>query len=299
MLIKIEGFILSETPYGDNSKIIHVLTKEYGLIGIMCKGVKGIKNKNRVATLKYSYSLFNIYYKENKLSLLSSADVINPLKNIRTDITLISYITYLSELTSQVLKQNPSKNIYDDFGELLFTHFGVSGPTILSSSAHIIRYKEIDRLLRIGKVVLKIDLKPALDREKLDNRILRDFEKDRNKLFKNSLGDLLPKKLINPVIRLSGINPDKKVNEISKEERLQLLKILKEFCITISGFRPVEEAIITAGGINIKEINPKTMESKIIKNLFFAGEIIDVDAYTGGFNLQIAYSTGYTAGMNN
>ena len=109
----------------------------------------------------------------------------------------------------------------------------------------------------------------------------------------------MPKKLINPVIRLSGINPDKKVNEISKEEPLQLLKILKEFCITISGFRPVEEAIITAGGINIKEINPKTMESKIIKNLFFAGEIIDVDAYTGGFNLQIAYSTGYTAGMNN
>ena len=191
-----------------------------------------------------------------------------------------------------------NKVIYDDFGEMLFTHFGVSGPTILSSSAHIIRYKNINELLKQGKIILKIDLKPALSNEKLDARILRDFEKEKNKLFRNSLDELLPQKLIDPVIHLSGINPNKKVNEISKKERMQLLKILKEFCITISGFRPVEEAIITAGGINIKEINPKTMESKLINNLYFAGEIIDVDAYTGGFNLQIAYSTGVTAGLN-
>lgn len=191
-----------------------------------------------------------------------------------------------------------NKVIYDDFGEMLFTHFGISGPTILSSSAHIIRYKNINELLKQGKIILKIDLKPALSNEKLDLRILRDFEKEKNKLFKNSLDELLPQKLIDPVIHLSGINPSKKVNEISKKERMQLLKILKEFCITISGFRPVEEAIITAGGINIKEINPKTMESKLINNLYFAGEIIDVDAYTGGFNLQIAYSTGVTAGLN-
>lgn len=191
-----------------------------------------------------------------------------------------------------------NKVIYDDFGEMLFTHFGVSGPTILSSSAHIIRYKNINELLKQGKIILKIDLKPALSNEKLDLRILRDFEKVKNKLFRNSLDELLPQKLIDPVIHLSGINPNKKVNEISKKERMQLLKILKEFCITISGFRPVEEAIITAGGINIKEINPKTMESKLINNLYFAGEIIDVDAYTGGFNLQIAYSTGVTAGLN-
>lgn len=191
-----------------------------------------------------------------------------------------------------------NKVIYDDFGEMLFTHFGISGPTILSSSAHIIRYKNINELLKQGKIILKIDLKPALSNEKLDLRILRDFEKEKNKLFKNSLDELLPQKLIDPVIHLSGINPNKKVNEISKKERMQLLKILKEFCITISGFRPVEEAIITAGGINIKEINPKTMESKLINNLYFAGEIIDVDAYTGGFNLQIAYSTGVTAGLN-
>lgn len=191
-----------------------------------------------------------------------------------------------------------NKVIYDDFGEMLFTHFGISGPTILSSSAHIIRYKNINQLLKQGKIILKIDLKPALSNEKLDARILRDFEKEKNKLFRNSLDELLPQKLIDPVIHLSGINPNKKVNEISKKERMQLLKILKEFCITISGFRPVEEAIITSGGINIKEINPKTMESKLINNLYFAGEIIDVDAYTGGFNLQIAYSTGVTAGLN-
>ena len=191
-----------------------------------------------------------------------------------------------------------NKVIYDDFGEMLFTHFGISGPTILSSSAHIIRYKNINELLKQGKIILKINLKPALSNEKLDLRILRDFEKEKNKLFRNSLDELLPQKLIDPVIHLSGINPNKKVNEISKKERMQLLKILKEFCITISGFRPVEEAIITAGGINIKEINPKTMESKLINNLYFAGEIIDVDAYTGGFNLQIAYSTGVTAGLN-
>lgn len=190
------------------------------------------------------------------------------------------------------------KVIYEDFGELLFTHFGVSGPTVLSSSAHIIRYKDIKNLLLEGKIVLKIDFKPALDNEKLDSRILRDFEKEKNKLFKNSLNDLLPQKLIDPIIELTKINPNKKVNEISKVERQKLVNLLKNFTITISGFRPVNEAIVTAGGVNIKEINPKTMESKIVNGLFFAGEVIDVDAYTGGFNLQIAYSTGATAGSD-
>jgi len=191
-----------------------------------------------------------------------------------------------------------NKVIYDDFGELLFTHFGVSGPTILSGSAHIIRYKNISELLKSGKISLIIDLKPALSKEKLDDRLLRDFDKEKNKYFKNSLNELLPQKMITPIIELSGIDPDKKVNEISKIERYRLVDLLKAFKITISGFRPVEEAIVTAGGISTKEINPKTMESKIVKGLFFAGEIIDVDAYTGGFNLQIAYSTGYTAGLN-
>lgn len=204
----------------------------------------------------------------------------------------------LRNIKIEVIDTTKNKVIYEDFGELLFTHFGVSGPTILSASSHIIRYKNIDELLKDGKIIINIDLKPALSKEKLDDRILRDFDKEKNKLFRNSLDDLLPQKLINPVIDLSGINPNKKVNEISKKERLNLIEILKGFSITICGFRPVEEAIITAGGIKIKEINPKTMESKLVKSLYFAGEIIDVDAYTGGFNLQIAYSTGYTAGLN-
>ncbi len=191
-----------------------------------------------------------------------------------------------------------NKNIYEDFGEMLFTHFGVSGPTILSASAHLLRYKNIDNLLKEDKIKLYIDLKPALSNEQLDLRIRRDFEEVKNKQFKNSLDKLLPKKLINPLIEVSKINPDKKVNEITKEDRIKLVEIIKKFEVTINGFRPIEEAIVTAGGIKVSEIDPKTMRSKLIDNLFFAGEIIDVDAYTGGFNLQIAYSTGYTAGKN-
>ncbi len=191
-----------------------------------------------------------------------------------------------------------NKSIYEDFGEMLFTHFGVSGPTVLSASAHLLRYKNIDELLKNKKVVLTIDLKPALIEKKLDERILRDFSEEKNKEYKNCLNKLLPKKMIETVIQLSKINPEKKVNEITKEERKNLVSILKGLNIYIKGFRPIEEAIITSGGIKTSEINPKTMESKIVKGLYFAGEIIDVDAYTGGFNLQIAYSTGVTAGMN-
>ena len=200
------------------------------------------------------------------------------------------------KITIKDIEKN--KKIYDDFGELLFTHFGISGPTILSASAHLLRYKDIDRLLKEKKIKLYIDLKPALSVEELDLRIRRDFEEFKNKEFKNSLEKLLPRKMINPIIELSKIDSYKQVNSITKEERMKLVDLLKNLEITIDGFRPVEEAIVTAGGISIKEINPKTMESKIIKGLYFAGEIIDVDAYTGGFNLQIAYSTGYTAGLN-
>ena len=190
------------------------------------------------------------------------------------------------------------KSVYEDFGEMLFTHFGVSGPTILSASSHMIRYKDIDLLCKNGKIKLFIDLKPALSHAELDKRIVRDFELFKNKDFKNSLDKLLPKKMIDVLVDLSAINPYKKVNNITKEERERLVNIIKKFEITIDGFRTVEEAIITAGGIDIKEINPKTMESKLVKGLYFAGEVIDVDAYTGGFNLQIAYSTGYTAGLD-
>jgi predicted Rossmann fold flavoprotein len=180
---------------------------------------------------------------------------------------------------------------------MLFTHFGVSGPIVLSASAHLVRYKNIEELLKTGKIKLEIDLKPALDFEKLDSRILRDFSEEKNKDFKNSLDKLLPQKLIPVIVYLSGINENKKVNEITKKERENLVKILKCLKINITGFRSIEEAIITNGGINIKEINPKTMESKLVKGLYFAGEIIDVDALTGGFNLQIAWSTGFTSGL--
>ncbi|OKZ56438.1 MAG: FAD-dependent oxidoreductase [Clostridium sp. 26_21] len=193
--------------------------------------------------------------------------------------------------------ESKNKLIYEDFGEMIFTHFGISGPIILSSSAHLVRYKEIDDLMKKRQIKLYIDLKPALTEEKLDDRILRDFKEFRNKQFKHSLDKLLPQKMIPIIIEKSCINENKKVNEITKEERKKLVNCLKKFELTIKDFRPVEEAIITSGGINVKEINPKTMESKIIKGLYFAGEIIDVDSYTGGFNLQIAYSTGYTAGM--
>ena len=188
------------------------------------------------------------------------------------------------------------KIIYEDFGEMLFTHFGVSGPIILSSSAHLLRYNNIDKLLNEKYIKLIIDLKPALSLRELDLRIRRDFEEIKNKEFINSLNKLLPRKIIEEFVKTTKINPQKRVNEITKEERQNIAKLLKSFELTIKKFRPIEEAIVTSGGISIKEINPKTMESKIIKGLFFAGEIIDVDAYTGGFNLQIAYSTGYTAG---
>lgn len=193
----------------------------------------------------------------------------------------------LKNVAIKVYENN--KKIYDDFGEMLFTHFGISGPIVLSASSHLVRTK-------MRNPIFEIDLKPGLTEEKLQERILRDFEKYKNKEIRNGLNDLLPKAMIPVIIQKSNINEFKPINEIKKEERNRIVQSIKHFKIEISGFRPIKEAIVTAGGINTKEINPKTMQSKIIKGLYFAGEIIDVDAYTGGFNLQIAYSTGYTAG---
>lgn len=190
------------------------------------------------------------------------------------------------------------KVVYKDFGEMLFTHFGVSGPIVLSTSSYLVKTKNIEQILKGGKVELEIDLKPALSEEKLDARILRDFEEQKNKQFKNSLDKLLPQKLIPVIIEKTNINESKKINEITKQERQKLVNELKHFKISINGTRPIEEAIVTSGGINIKEINPKTMESKLINGLYFAGEIIDVDCLTGGYNLQVAWSTGYTAGIS-
>lgn len=179
--------------------------------------------------------------------------------------------------------------LYEEFGEMIFTHYGISGPIVLSISNYLYRY--INDGIR-----LLIDLKPALDNKKLDDRILRDFELNNNKKIKNSLDDLLPQKLIPIIIFLADIDPEKIVNQITKEERLKLLNSIKEFPLNFKSFRPIEEAIITSGGVVTKEINPSTMESKLVEGLYFAGEVIDVDALTGGYNLQIAYSTGYLAG---
>ena len=186
-----------------------------------------------------------------------------------------------------------SKVIYSDFGEMIFTHYGVSGPVILSAGSYIRK-----RIANGNNISLSIDLKPALKEDQLERRIIRDFEEQSNQQYKNSLGKLLPRKLIPLIVELTGINPKKQVNEITKEERSKLVHILKNLQCTVTGTRDFNEAIITQGGVNVKEINPATMESKKCKKLYFAGEVIDVDAVTGGYNLQVAWSTGYLAGIS-
>ncbi len=190
------------------------------------------------------------------------------------------------------------KIIYDSFGEMLFAHFGLTGPIVLSGSSVLNRIDNLENMIKANLVYGVIDLKPALSIDVLDKRIQRDFEKYTNKEFKNSLNELLPQKLISIVIERCGINPEKKVHQITKEERLKLLDTIKNFTITIDGFMPIDIAIITCGGVDVKQVNPKTMESKVLNNLFLAGELLDVDALTGGFNLQIAFSTAVAAGKN-
>lgn len=289
-----------------NQKVIEILTLEENKI----KKVVGVKTENNtfyadkviLATGGKSYPLTG-----------STGDGYELAKKIGHTITkirpsLVPLSTYNLELLGNLqglslknvkikfVDKCKNKVIYEDFGEMLFTHFGVSGPVILSGSAHLVRYKNIDNLMQNKKLVLEIDFKPALSEEQLDSRILRDFSAEKNKAFKNSLDKLLPQKLIPVIIKLSEIDENKQVNSITKEERLALVRLLKCFEVHIKNFRKIEDAIITSGGINIREINPKTMESKLVSGLFFAGEVIDVDCYTGGFNLQVAYSTGYVAG---
>lgn len=182
-----------------------------------------------------------------------------------------------------------NKVIYSDLGEMLFTHFGVSGPLVLSASAHMRDFSQ-------HKYRLSIDLKPALDEKKLDARILRDFQKYANRDFKNALYDLAGHAMIPVLVRLSGIPEDTKVNAITREQRHRLVELFKHFPVSVTGTRPIDEAIITSGGVSLKEVNPRTMGSKLMPGLYFAGEVLDLDAYTGGFNLQIAWSTGYVAG---
>lgn len=206
--------------------------------------------------------------------------------------------SYVKELQGLSLRNvtasiySGKKRLYEDFGEMLFTHYGVSGPLMLSASSYIGKY------LEKGNLQLVIDLKPALSFEQLDQRVLRDFEENKNKQFKNAVTKLFPGKLLPVMLELSGIDPEKKVNLISKEERHQFVHLIKNFTWTITKLRGFNEAIITKGGVKVKEINPSTMESKLVQGLYFAGEVLDLDALTGGFNLQIAWSTAYAAGSS-
>ena len=185
---------------------------------------------------------------------------------------------------------NGKKLLFEEFGEMLFTHFGVSGPLLLSASARL-KPKETEKPLAMA-----IDLKPSISEEQLDGRLLREFQEAKNKQFKNAVGSLFPAKLTPVMIKLSGIDPEKRVNEVTREERLAFVKLIKAFPVTLNGLRDFNEAIITKGGVKVKEVDPSTMESKLVKNLYFCGEVLDLDAMTGGYNLQIAWSTGYLAG---
>lgn len=220
--------------------------------------------------------------------------IVNPsasLVPLETGETWVFKLQGLSLKNVELKLLSDGRIVYKEIGEMLFTHFGISGPLVLSASSYF------DKEIRKNKnVMVSIDLKPGLEADELDRRILRDFEKNMNRLFKNSLDELLPSKLIPVIVELTGIDPGKPVNIVTKEERKRLVDLLKSLQITPIGTRPVSEAIITKGGVCVKEINSSTMESKLVKNLYFAGEVLDVDAMTGGFNLQIAWSTGYLAG---
>lgn len=288
-----------------NVKVKEILVKDKKVTGVLMEdGISKLADKVILATGGKSYpntgSTGDGYEMAQKLghTITKLKPSLVPLVTKKESLALCKEMQGLSLKNVAIKIEDTEKNkrIYEDFGEMLFTHFGVSGPIILSASAHLLRYPNIEEKMRKQQVLLKIDLKPALSIKKLEDRIKRDFEKFKNKEIRNGLQELLPQKMILPVLKLANIEEKKQVNSITKEERQNLLKMIKEFPIFIADFRPIEEAIVTAGGISIKEINPRTMESKLIQGLYFAGEIIDVDAYTGGFNLQIAYSTGFTAG---
>jgi len=279
-----------------NSPVENILTENGKAVGIVSKGKEYSADAVIISTGGLSYpgtgSTGDGYRFAKKIGH-TVTDLKPSLAPLKTEEKWCADLMGLSlKNVAVTIKDEKGKKLYTDFGEMLFTHFGVSGPVILSASAHMPDMKS-------GKTEkLAIDLKPALDEKTLDSRIMRDFEKFINKNFANSLDELLPKKLIPVIIKLSGIDEFKKVHDITKEERKRLVSLIKELPLTITGVTGFNEAVITRGGIDVDEINPSTMESKLIENLYFTGEVLDCDAYTGGFNLQIAFSTGYAAGKN-
>lgn len=280
-----------------NSTVTDIIIKNHSFHGIMVHGNKNIilGDKVIIATGGMSYkgtgSTGDGYRFAKKMGH-KITDLYPSLVPFNIKESFIKELQGLSLRNIGISITSKNKKIYEDFGELLFTHFGVSGPVILSASSYIIPY------MKNKDIELKIDLKPALSLEQLDHRILRDFEEMRKKQFHNSLDNLLPKKLIPVIINLSKINPEKKVNTITKEERWKLVHLIKEFKLSVISLRDYNEAVITKGGIEVKDIDPYTMESKLISNVYYAGEVLDLDGLTGGFNLQIAWSTGHTAGVS-
>ncbi|MEG2787303.1 MAG: NAD(P)/FAD-dependent oxidoreductase [Romboutsia sp.] len=275
-----------------NSKVTKIIRDNNKIIGVEVDNNIIDGDHFIIATGGASYPLTGSRGDGQKFAKILGHNIVDlkpSLVPIEIKETLVKELMGLSLRNIELSIFEDNKNVFKDFGEMIFTHFGISGPLVLSGSRFIKNSK---------KYTVSIDLKPALDAKELDLRIQRDFKKYINKDFKNSLDDLLPKKLIPIIIKRSEIPEDKKVNEITKEERKKLLISIKEFTLTVKGLRPLEEAIVTAGGIDTKEIDPSTMRSKLISNLSFAGEVIDVDAFTGGYNVQIALSTGYISGSN-
>ena len=277
------------------SKVTNVAYTENGLFSVTANKNQYLFDSVILATGGKSYPLTGSDGSGYKLAMKLGhkvTELIPSLIPIESQSTICSDLQGLSlKNVSIKIKDKNGKILYTDFGEMMFAHFGVTGPMILSASAHL-------RNVDISDLILSIDLKPALDEKALDQRLLSDFSEKSNKDFINSLSALLPSKMIDPFVRYTGIDGRKKVNSITKEERRKILNSFKNFEIPLYRYRPIEEAIITSGGVDVKEISPKNMQSRIVPGLYFAGEMIDVDAYTGGFNLQIAFSTGYLAGKS-
>ena len=264
--------------------------------GVMCENSAFHSNSVLIATGGKSYPLTGSTGDGYVFAKQAGHKITTPVPSLVPIVTEEKFCAdmmglSLKNVTLTLKDKENNKVLYTELGEMLFTHFGVSGPLVLSASSHI-------RKMQPNKFILEIDLKPGLDEEKLDVRLQRDFAESLNKDFINSLNKLLPTKLIPVIVSLSGISAETKVNQITKQQRQDFVKLLKAFPLTVKSFRPIDEAIITSGGVAVNEISPKTMESKLVKGLYFAGEVLDVDAYTGGFNLQIAFSTGYVAGIN-
>lgn len=279
-----------------HTKVTEILSKDGKITGVRLKnGEKRTADAIILATGGKSYSSTGSTGDGFVFAEQLGHKIEEPVPSLVPMTVLEDYCMQMQGLSLrnvQATIREGGKVFFEEFGEMLFTHFGVSGPLMLSASS------VVNDRLRKKNLSLTIDLKPALSEEQLDARILRDFEKNKNRQFKNSVKGLLPTKMIPVVISLSGIDPEKKINGITKQERKKLVECIKAFPLTLTGLRGFNEAIITRGGVSVKQVDPSTMESKLVKGLYFAGEILDVDAYTGGFNLQIAWSTGYLAGSS-